>query len=325
VDAPSPGDQSILDIEWSLFHSLCNELKEMNTKGMVLLGEGEPFLHPRLFDMIASAKEAGFHVTCFTNGTLLNEASVQSLMDSRLDVLKVSLWASSHEEYERNYPGTTLVSFKRTVEGLKLLSLRRREKNTRFPSLVLHQPINRYNFQGIDAMVDLAHATGCDGLLFSPLKSWRGELDESCLSKKEEELLRPSLILAMKRLNALSIDHNMDQLLLQYRTGEAVWEELPCYTAWFHSRIKVDGTVLPCYACDLPMGNLRDTGFQEIWNNSSYRTFRKKTLSRKGLASMGKDCDCGFCCHVVDNMRVHRFFRWISPFVHLFRREQGNG
>lgn len=325
VHAPSPGDQSILDIEWSLFHKLCNELKEMNTKDMVLLGEGEPFLHPRLFDIIAAGKEAGFHMTTFTNGTLLNEASIQSLLDSRLDILIVSLWASSHEEYERNYPGTKLVNFKRTVEGLKLLSLRRKEEDIQFPSLVLHQPINRYNFQGIDAMVDLAHTTGCNGVFFSPLKSWRGELDKSSLSKDEEELLHPSLILAMKRLNTFSISHNIDQLLLQYRIGEAVWQELPCYTAWFHSRIKVDGTVLPCYACDLPMGNLRDIRFQEIWNNSAYRTFRKKTLTRKGLASMGKDCDCGFCCHVVDNMRVYRLFRWISPFVHRFRNEGVKG
>jgi hypothetical protein len=47
-----------------------------------------------------------------------------------------------------------------------------------------------------------------------------------------------------KRLNSLSMEHNIGETLLRYRIGEAVWNKLPCYVGWLHARIKVDGMVL---------------------------------------------------------------------------------
>ena len=91
----------------------------MGTKNLILTGEGEPFLHPRMFDLISVAKRSGFNIILFTNGTLLNESSIQSLLVSRLDVLKVSLWARSPEEYSKNYPGAKSDNFARLVADKK--------------------------------------------------------------------------------------------------------------------------------------------------------------------------------------------------------------
>lgn len=79
------------------------------------------------------------------------------------------------------------------------------------------------------------------------------------------------------------------------------------------AQIKVDGTVLPCCRCDLPMGNLNKASLHEIWNGDAYVTFRKKAITRKGLLALGEFCDCGFCNAVNDNMRIHKWFKWIKP------------
>jgi len=129
-----------------------------------------------------------------------------------------------------------------------------------------------------------------------------------------------SLTSLRKQLDSLSLNHNIVQTLLRYKIGDTVWEKLPCYIAWYHSRIRVNGNVFPCQRCDLPMGNLDENSFNEIWNGTLYRSFRKKTLTRKGLGSMGKYCDCRFCCYVGDNMKVHRVFRWISPFMRWLKK-----
>jgi MoaA/NifB/PqqE/SkfB family radical SAM enzyme len=310
----SPGNQETLHISPSLFKKLCDELKAMGTSELIFSGEGEPFLHPRLFDLIAAAKGAGFRVTLFTNGTLLDETRFQSLVDSGLDILKASLWASSQEEYERNYPGADPGKFEKIVSGLQLLADVKAKQGTKLPSVVLHQPINRRNFENIDAAVDLAYTIRCNTLSFSPLKTWRGQLASFALSPDEERRLSLTLTRIKRRLNSRSIKHNIDQTLLRYRIGEAVWQKLPCYIAWLHARIKVDGTVLTCDPCDLPMGNLKENRFNEIWNGSAYRNFRRQTLTREGLIHMGRHCDCSFCCYVGDNARVHRIFRWLSPF-----------
>jgi radical SAM protein with 4Fe4S-binding SPASM domain len=317
LDKQSSNDEHIKDIPVHSFEKLCSELKTMGTTSLILTGEGEPFLHPRMFDLISIAKRMGFNILLFTNGTLLNKSSIQLLLNSRLDVLKVSLWASSAEEYRKSYLTSKSDNFEKIVDGLKLLKDLKVKKNIKFPDVVLHQPITRQNFKNIKLRIALAEKTGCSTLSFSPTWSWRGV---STPSPDEMKQLYGLLNILKKRLDSSSLKHNINQTLLQYKIGEAVWEKLPCYIAWYHTRIRVNGNVLPCQRCDLPMGNINENSFNEIWNGSAYQSFRKKTVTRTGLASMGEYCDCRFCCYATDNLKVHRFFRWVSPFVSCFKK-----
>ncbi len=315
VNMPSPGDQDIMDVSFDLFRKMCNEIKTMGTKTLILMGEGEPFLHPLLCDFVSFAKKLGFHVTLLTNGTLLNKENILSLINSRLDVLKVSLWATSPDGYERNIHAQNSYKFGNVLDGIKLLTYLKTEKRSGLPSVELFHPINRNNFQSIDSVVDVACTVGCDTLSFSPFRTRRRELVSLALSPDEEISVRLSLLLTKKKLHSLSIAHNIKTALLRYKIGEAVWKKLPCYIGWFHIRLKVDGTILLCDSCDLIMGNLKENTLSEIWNNQAIRTFRRQTFTCKRLEAMSEHCDCGFCCYIGDNMRIHQLIKWFLPFV----------
>lgn len=319
VDFPSSGDQAMRDIPFDVIKKLCVDLKAMGTSDLILTGEGEPLLYPHFFDVVSEIKETGFYLILITNGTLLNEDTIRALMDARLDALRVSLWASLSDQYQQFHTGTNPDNFRKVVEGLKLLRRLKAERKSAFPIVRIHYVINRHNFWSIEEIVDLARTTGCDALSFAPFKTWRGQLTAASLSPEEEKSLELSLLRVRKRLQALSIKHNINDVILRYRIGEAVWKKLPCYIAWFHARIKLDGVVLPCDPCDLPMGNLNENRFPEIWNGSAYRAFRRSTFTCEGLAIMSAHCDCCFCCHLVHNARTHRIFRWASPFARQFR------
>ncbi len=325
VNIPAPGDPAILDIPYHLVDTLCEELAAMGTKSITLMGDGEPMLYPRLTDLISKCKTLGFHVTLITNGTLLYEASIHSLINLQLDLLKVSLWATSMEEYEKNYPGTSPEYFKRVVNGLKLLSICKGEGKSKFPSVTLHQPINRHNFKKLDAMVDLAHQTGCNAISLSPFLTHRGELACYSLSPEEEQSLFLSLLRIKKRLKLLRMKNNIDETLLRYRIGEAVWNKFPCYIGWLHAHIKTDGSVLPCSPWNKPLGHLEGGRFQRIWNGYGYGAFRRQTHTREGLASITQECDCGFCCLLRDNRRVHKLFRFITPLLNRSKPEPDQG
>jgi radical SAM protein with 4Fe4S-binding SPASM domain len=286
----------------------------MGTQRVTLIGEGEPFLHPSLFDLIAIAKDAGFQVLLFTNGTFLNEANCRALLDSGLDLLRVGLWVSSPEEYEETYPASGRNHFRTIVEGLKLLSRLKAEMRARAPEVILSHPLNRKNHQTIDDFVDLALDASCDVIYFSPFINRKGKLSSYVLTPEEETEVCRSLKATQKRLSRLSIKHNIHDMLLRYGLGEDGWKRQPCYIGWFHAQIKPDGTILPCNRSDLLMGNLHDNSFHEIWNNDGYRTFRRTTLTRKGLASLSGPCDCTFCPHPLVNIGFHRKFKWLSPF-----------
>jgi len=316
---PPSEDATMMDIPFDLFKKLCDALKTMGTNSILLTGEGEPLLHPRIFDMISAAKEVGLHVILLTNGTLLDEIRIKSLMDSPPDTLRVTLWASSPDEYEKNCPGSNPTNFTKIIEGLKFLTRLKAEQNSNIPSIVLHYPINRNNFKNIGTMVDFTYKTGCSALTFSPFKCWWGSLASISLSQDEENLLLHSLMQMEKRLNSLSLKHNIGNTIRRYKIGYAVWQKTPCYIAWLHTHVRVNGNVLPCHRYTHTMGNLNEEGLQEVWNSSAIRTFRRKTMTRRGLASIGEHCDCNFCGYTHDNMQVHRIFKWLSPFASVNR------
>jgi MoaA/NifB/PqqE/SkfB family radical SAM enzyme len=308
--SPPPGP---LDLSKDLIKMLCSDLKRMGTSSLVFQGEGEPLLHPDILDLILAAKTAGFHVTLLTNGTLLDQHLAREIISTQLDILKVSLWASSPEQYQQNYKEINSENFNNVLEGLSRVARQKEEQKCSVPLVILHHPINRNDYQTLDRMADLALATNCNGLTFAPMYSYRGILDSFILSLDEKKLVNQSLSRIRKQLNAHFLTHNIEEVFLRYKIGADVWEKLPCYIAWFHARIKVDGTVQPCGRCDFPFGNLNQNHFNEIWNGISIRHFRRQTLTRQGLESMSEHCDCSFCCFVGDNMRVHRFFKWLLP------------
>lgn len=313
INFPTPGDQNKFDMPEETFKRICSELKEMGTEHLVLTGEGEPFLHPRLATYVFTAKESGFKVTLFTNGTLMEDAELQKLVDAGLDTLRVSLWASSEEEYKINYPGSKPGMFTKIADSITTLARIKKEKETAFPLVSLHRPINHHNFKGVEAMVHLAYETGSNRVSFSPFKTRRKVLASLALSMDEEKHIKSALRQIQEKLRTLSLSSNIDQTLIRYNIGESVWEKLPCYIGWVHMRIKVDGTVFACNTCSTPVGSLIKNTLEEIWNGWAMRDFRRQTITREGLRRMSEDCDCGFCCHTIENLRVHRIFKWCLP------------
>jgi radical SAM protein with 4Fe4S-binding SPASM domain len=311
------------DLSVGLFKGLCGELKAMGTHSLVLQGAGEPLLHPRAADIIATAKECGLHVTMLTNGTLLDEEMIRGLIEAGLDVVRVSLWATSAEEYQRNHPGSDPANFGRVVGGLGLLARLKGEQRSASPRVVAYCVINRHTFRSIDAAIHLASEAGCDGLDFAPMHNAWGVAAQFGLSADEAQEVRHSLEGAKRRLESLSLAHNLAAVLRRYRIGQPVWEKTPCYVPWFHARVRAEGTVQPCGRCneELNLGDLREQSFREIWNGPAMRAFRREALAQSGPGAL-EDCDCALCCYVGDNLRVHRVFRWLRPFAAATRSSQ---
>jgi MoaA/NifB/PqqE/SkfB family radical SAM enzyme len=320
LNPPAPREAAVDDLDAGMFADLCRELKAIGTGTLVFCGEGEPMLHPRLFDLIAMAKATGARVVLLTNGTLLDQARMQALVDSRLDVLRVSLWGSSAEEFENNYPGSNPEYLSRIGVRLHEFAAVKEARRSLLPRIALHLVINRHNCRKIASFVDLAIEARVNAVSSSPLRSGFGGLASIALSKEEERLVKDSLRQAERRLRSCGVDHNIGETIRRYDIGEEVRRKVSCYIAWIHPRIRVDGTVQPCAPCTCAMGSLREQSLREIWNGPGYRSFRKKALSPSSSSFIDENCDCSYCCHVIDNSRIHRLYKWLAP---LARRKEG--
>ncbi len=317
---PSPVASKISDMDYGILKNLLRELQEIGTHEIIFAGEGDPLLYPHFLDAVASAKSAGLYLNVITNGTLLNEDLVCKLIDMRLDLLTVSLWASSKEEYRKLYPGTRPDYYDRVIESLRLVTDLKARKKSSLPVLRLHRPISRDNYRTAETALDQALSGGCNQLTFAPVHSLKGDTSSYKLSAEEEKSVSASLVYMKSALNKYNMNTNINVALQLYRIGENVWDVLPCYVGWVHSRVRVDGTIYPCGRCDLPLGSLGKKSFSGIWSGEAYREFRKAASTREGLKSISKDCVCGYCCHIRNSIQVHRLFRWMAPLAPILRK-----
>jgi len=299
------------DFAWDDFVRICRELRELGTRKVVLIGEGEPTLHPLLLDMIAEAKRIGCFVTLLTNGTRLDGPLAPAVAASGLDELRISLWASDEQECIHNYAGSSPRTFHRVLDGARAVSQARAAGHRPTPRIVLHRPIDRVYFRGLDRMVGLARDAGCDALSFSPMRPMGAGAVERTLAPEEVAELRPILERVGRSARAAGLGCNDADTLERFRIGRNVWAAFPCYVNWLDVRIRSNGDVHACAACRRPLGNIRRSSLTDIWNDEPYRRLRRTTRTRAGLAGMARDCNCGYCCHVLTNARLHRVLRFV--------------
>lgn len=100
--------QSALDkkrlglMDEGLFTSIIDEGATKGLCSIKLQIRGESFLHPKLFDLIAYAKERGvLDIQITTNGTLLDEAAIDRILASGLDGIVFSVDVRHEEACQR--------------------------------------------------------------------------------------------------------------------------------------------------------------------------------------------------------------------------------
>lgn len=85
----------------------------------ILSGQGEPLLHPRIFEMLEQAVAAGMKVGIVTNGTPLTPARIDRLAGLGLAYVQFSFAGWDKDSYEGVYVGA---KFERTLENLIALN-----------------------------------------------------------------------------------------------------------------------------------------------------------------------------------------------------------
>jgi len=224
-----------------------------------LYSTGEPFLHPKLYDMIKYAKSKGFTVGTSTNATLLNEKNSKLLLLSGLDDLQVSIEGSDKKEYEKIRKGA---NFEKVRENLKrLIALRGKNKNPIIDiNLLLHKNTDIKKF--VETWKDY-----CDMIHVSPMQP---------------------IMLFNKKTNAMnSIQPKGIELY------ELSKRAIGCPRPFNNMVISYDGKAGLCcgdFDFDLVMGNAKKEKLIEIFNNKAYKQIRRNFLFKKFNKTCCKGC-----------------------------------
>lgn len=296
-----------------LIHKLVKELPVLGTERVIIAGTGEPLLHPQFPEIIDTFKRSGLEVRFFTNGLLLDKNRSMALIESGLDRLVVSLWATSPESYARCYPGTDPDNYGKIVENIKQFSHLKKENGSDSPQVYLNHVCNVYTYRDIDKKIDLAHEIGCNGILFTPFDPQGEDAKSAALTDEQIDLMLKQLPAATKRMETLGVKHNVDRIFMRHQFNQNKDLKTPCYIGRFQIRVRVDGAVMPCCYCNLVLGDLNKKSLKDIWNDLPYKDFRSRSETMEGLSTLMDTCSCDWCCYVGQNYRVHRIFKWWAP------------
>ncbi|MBP7146088.1 MAG: radical SAM protein [Acidobacteria bacterium] len=252
------------------------QLKECGTLFLTLTG-GEVFVRRDLLEIVRHARELGFALRLFTNGTLVRERHARALAEAGVVAIELSLYAMDpevHDEVTRR-PG----SLARTLRGARLL----REHGIH---VVVKAPIMSETVDEYRRVIDFAREIGAD-YRFDPTLTVRYDLDDTPLG------------LRMRRADLLRVCVDPDMgLAVEPGSGSAPEpDQAICATARRVALISARGLVYPCSQRFPAAGDLRRQSFREIWETAPLLMRLRNITARDldGCSSCGNFSFCGRC------------------------------
>ncbi len=301
------------EIDYELFKRLIGDFKKLGVKRVILGGQGEPFLYPKLLEAIEVTKKAGIEVALITSGFFLNKKNIRALFDLKIDCIDISFQAATAETYLKVHPGQKRETFGRIKDGLILLSELKKSNKRTDPQVGIVDAICKPNHKETVKMIELAKEVGAESICFKRVDVVP-ETKGLLLNKEELEELKILLNEAEKKAKELGIYTGIAEyrkFTLEGLTSgvytTTLYSHMPCYVGWRSTRILSDGSVIPCCGCyDLVLGNVNFSSFISIWNSEKYNQFRKQSINIQKDKTLFKKCKCYSCTDHLLNLAIYR-------------------
>lgn len=253
-----------------------DDIAEAGGMFLVITG-GEPLLRPDLEEICIAAQKKGFFLRLFTNGTLLDETRMQSISRITWQAVEISLHgadASTHEAVTR-VPG----SFESAIRALEIL-------HTAGIPIIIKSSITQENFKEYFNTHDLAAKYNARHRFSSVISIARDmEIENrSCrLNQKQLDVYFNSVINDEKLSEEPEPSGNNHQSL-------GCYPRLNCNALKINLTISPDGTILPCLALPVNLGNIRVQNLRELW----YYGNRVKRLLKWGEGNIPECLHCAY-------------------------------
>jgi MoaA/NifB/PqqE/SkfB family radical SAM enzyme len=233
-----------------------------------LVGEGEPFVHSRFFDLLTEVKRRGIWVHVTTNGSLLTKDMIERLFNTGLDSLAFSLESLRPERFRLIRKSGDLSVLQRSLRAVA-----EKKHSSRSPMMVgLWVSVLRDTLDELPEIVALKKELGLDFLELQPLNSmttYRQFYDdflEKNIPTKED------FAISFQRECNPEVRLLLEQLLNYGGTGRRCEVFFGWLQAMWH------GGVTPCCLIRTPhfrsLGDLRQENFADIWDKPEFRVFR---------------------------------------------------
>ncbi len=271
---------------------ISDEILALNPSPMFILSGGEPLLRDDLGIIARHASERGATVVVGTNGTLLDDRRIDELMNAGVTGVAVSVdsrRAAYHDRFRRGEGA--LEDTLAAVERLAAHGL----------DFVVQTTLTRGNRDELAELVEwAAHAGAVSFNAYLLIATGRGERMSELSPEEGESVLAELVDLHAEHLGSMMVRAKCAPQFMRLVHQRAPHSPVlnyasrcPCGVQY--CRITPRGEVTPCPYMPTVAGNLRETGFAEIWNGSALlATLREGTPGGK-CGACGYRVMCGGC------------------------------
>lgn len=311
---------------------LIDELDDLGVRDIYFTGGGEPFMHPRILDIMRHIKKKGIHLDMSTNFTLINKEIAEQLVDIGVDHMTLSLWAGTPETYAKQHPNKDMKTFLKIEKMIDYIVKLKKEKGTTSPALEMYNVINIYNYHEVNKMLELAFKHRMNDISFTPVDTVPDRTDKLKLRAEHLKILAEKIrampekiLVSEKKYGHQLLFKNYDSFLRRIENPDAenanydtdILDSLPsCYAGWAFARVLATGDVNSCLkSFKIPVGSIYEKSFKEIWFGEKQQKFREHTIDYDKndpyFKNMGNDRategqGCYKCCDNLGlNMSVH--------------------
>ncbi|HZK43670.1 MAG TPA: putative heme d1 biosynthesis radical SAM protein NirJ2 [Syntrophomonadaceae bacterium] len=264
------------------------EIKKAGFQIMIFSG-GEPLMRKDIFELGAFATEQGLRPVMGTNGTLITPQVAQDLKKAGFMAAGVSLDSLDPIKNDnfRKFDDT----YNLTVTGMKNL----RDVGLPFQ---IHTTVMDWNVDELESITDFAVEIGAMGhhVFFLVPTGRATEIEKEALRVEEYESTIARLMVKQKT-SPIEIKPTCAPQFIRIAEKKGVKTRFSrgCLAGISYCIISPKGDVQPCAYLDIPLGNVKEKPFDEIWAENSVLK-KLRTLDYEGKCG---ECDyidkCGGC------------------------------
>jgi cyclic pyranopterin phosphate synthase len=318
-------DGEYCELDYNTVRDFITELASLGTKEIIFSGGGEPFLYPKIWDILEHTQKMGLYTRINTNLTLLNNADIKRLVSlKKLASLTASIWAGDLDTYcaVHNRSAQAFETVTDNLRHLNTLKHRRLE-------VKVYAVINNVNYRVLKSVVELALKNGCRLVEFGIFDAVPGTTDRFLLTGEQLKVLHKDFLeLAghTKRVRIVNKDIFLKRIrnpFACYGEYDTLFGQLPCCTGWLFLRLRANGDFNSCLKSHrMPIGNIYKDNFYEVWNSSKQQEFRQKSSSFSrdrdyfrlmGNAHNNRGCRT-MCDNLLLNQHIYKFTQHL--FIH---------
>jgi|TARA_B100000315_G_scaffold3073_1_gene3046 MoaA/NifB/PqqE/SkfB family radical SAM enzyme len=291
------------ELPMDLYRRIIDSVKSSNP--CIILSGGEPFTHPNLLEMVIYAKKMHLPVQIFTNGTLVQPAIADSLVEHCLDYIDFTLLGDekSHSQVARSPK-----AYQMLIENLEYFAGHRGNIQ-----IILNYTVTPENIKDIEHSVELVRLYKLDGLRIQhynfllPEEFEKQECVMSELFGMESSTHEIENMEDVSGMTGQLVDFQ-NHLYKEFPDIPVQWAptltaseiggwyslkrfrtQRKCFYPWRGLLVDASGKIYPCSKIYLELGDMKGQDIFKAWNSSKMKKFRSQL--KKGLFPA-----CSRCC-----------------------------